>query len=47
MIRPNRRELAILATRVSAMYLLMYVADRVVSGAVQCSALGCLPHGGA
>lgn len=45
MIRPSRREAARIAMGASAMYLLMYVADRIVAGVVQCSALGCLPHG--
>jgi hypothetical protein len=44
--RPNRREAAIIAGGASAFYLFMYVVDRIVSGVVQCSALGCLPHGG-
>lgn len=46
MTRPNRREAAIIAMGASGFYLFLYLLDRVVSGAVQCSALGCLPHGG-
>ena len=46
MTRLNRREAAIVATGASAFYLFLYLLDRVVSGAVQCSALGCLPRGG-
>lgn len=46
MTRPNRREAAIIAAFTVGLFTALHLLDRVVAGAVQCSALGCLPHGG-
>jgi hypothetical protein len=45
--RPDRRTAAMMAMVASASWFVMFVGDRIVSGVVQCSTLGCLPNGGA
>lgn len=46
MTLPNRREAAIIAAFMLGMFATLHIIDRVVTGVVQCSALGCLPSGG-